>query len=109
MATLHALSTWYNQIPRDKKLKIYMFGTLCAMGGLMVRSYYRNKAKQQETNNNTNNANGITNPPTANTGGIAFQIPLSFHKTFWCVLYCCHQDLIIKSLLRCICYLHINT
>lgn len=100
MATLHALSTWYKELPQDTKLKIYGIGSIVAFGGLFIRSYYK---KQQQVNNNNNN-----NPIVANTGSPII-IPLSFHKVFWgsYVLSSCASLLAFSTRFAEICNKHI--
>eukprot|EP01083_Nonionella_stella_P242934 846987_1 len=75
MATLHALQSWYTELPQNTKLKIVTIGTAVAFGGLVVRNYLKSK----QPNGIASNSSVSTDDNTRTR----FIIPLSFHRVFW--------------------------
>eukprot|EP01084_Bolivina_argentea_P160422 279359_1 len=91
MATLHALKSWYIELPRETKLLAYGIGTVVAFGALILRKHNRNKASKDEDEsitdetapNRVNILDNLNNNARVNNNTNKIIIPLSTHRSFW--------------------------
>lgn len=77
MATLRALQSLYTDLSRDTKFKLCGTASLAAIGGLVLRRYFKKKSVHQSNDNN------LGNNVNHNSQSRRILIPLSGHGMFW--------------------------